>query len=283
MKTLSIARILYQHFPEHGLLPSCAFKRTGEGEKYILEKQEKKLILCKSYNAKIFRRYLISRQYKLLKSLNKNIAPYPIFYIPGWIGVDYLTGKIKKTLPPLNKLVSLLYDLHQQPNFGWRVCILPFIQHYWEKSNPKRKTRLWLRTLKFFVRYGEPKFFKLSPLHMDIHPANIVYTRHGIKFIDWEYAGDGDVALELSLIPTEKESQRKKMVIYYSKKASVSPNDLWSRTRMWRPWVLVLIASWYEYQAYKRESLYLLELADNYWKKITFMGSDFFHLFNKIK
>ena len=33
---------------------------------------------------------------------------------------------------------------------------------------------------------------------MDVHAGNIVHGEAGLRLIDWEYAGDGDVALELA-------------------------------------------------------------------------------------
>lgn len=35
---------------------------------------------------------------------------------------------------------------------------------------------------------------RLGPLHMDVHGDNIVRTASGLRLIDWEYAGDGDIA-----------------------------------------------------------------------------------------
>jgi thiamine kinase-like enzyme len=35
---------------------------------------------------------------------------------------------------------------------------------------------------------------------MDVHAGNIVHTEAGLRLIDWEYAGDGDIALELAAV-----------------------------------------------------------------------------------
>jgi aminoglycoside phosphotransferase (APT) family kinase protein len=35
---------------------------------------------------------------------------------------------------------------------------------------------------------------------MDVHAGNIVHTKAGLRLIDWEYAGDGDIALELAAV-----------------------------------------------------------------------------------
>ena len=39
---------------------------------------------------------------------------------------------------------------------------------------------------------------RLALLHMDIHGGNVIRHRDSLQLIDWEYASDGDVALELA-------------------------------------------------------------------------------------
>ncbi len=36
--------------------------------------------------------------------------------------------------------------------------------------------------------------------HMDVHAGNIIHNESGLRLIDWEYAGDGDIALELAAV-----------------------------------------------------------------------------------
>lgn len=35
---------------------------------------------------------------------------------------------------------------------------------------------------------------------MDIHPGNLLATGEGLRLIDWEYAADGDVALDIAAL-----------------------------------------------------------------------------------
>jgi aminoglycoside phosphotransferase (APT) family kinase protein len=35
---------------------------------------------------------------------------------------------------------------------------------------------------------------------MDVHAGNIIHSESGLRLIDWEYAGDGDIALELAAV-----------------------------------------------------------------------------------
>ncbi|STF87205.1 Thiamine kinase [Escherichia coli] len=48
--------------------------------------------------------------------------------------VDYLPGEVKTYLPDTNELAGLLYYLHQQPRFGWRITLLPLLELYWQQS-----------------------------------------------------------------------------------------------------------------------------------------------------
>lgn len=38
---------------------------------------------------------------------------------------------------------------------------------------------------------------------MDVYVGNLVYSVLGLKFIDWEYVGDGDIVLELVVVWVE--------------------------------------------------------------------------------
>ena len=55
---------------------------------------------------------------------------------------------------------------------------------------------MYLAMARVAHREGYPE---ISPLHMDVHAGNLVHSASGLKLIDWEYAGDGDIALELAV------------------------------------------------------------------------------------
>lgn len=97
-------------------------------------------------------------------------------------------------------LTNLLYDVHQQPRFGWRVTLAPLLAQYWQTCDPARRTPRWLRWHQRLRRRGEPRPLRLAPLHMDVHAGNIIHSEFGLRLIDWEYAGDGDIALELAAV-----------------------------------------------------------------------------------
>lgn len=110
------------------------------------------------------------------------------FYTPGWMAVEYLHGVVNSALPDADELAALLYHLHQQPRFGWRIALSPLLAQYWSCCDPARRTPFWLRRLKQLQKNGEPRPLRLAPLHMDVHGDNIVLTSAGLRLIDWEYA-----------------------------------------------------------------------------------------------
>lgn len=57
--------------------------------------------------------------------------------------------------------------------------------------------------LKRLRKARELRFLRLSLLYMDVYVGNLVYSALGLKFIDWEYVGDGDIALELAAVWVE--------------------------------------------------------------------------------
>jgi beta-N-acetylhexosaminidase len=81
---------------------------------------------------------------------------------------------------------------------------------------------------------------------MDVHAGNIVHTSGGARLIDWEYAGDGDVALELAAVWTESDAARLTLIREYARVAHIDADALARQVRRWRPWVIMLMAGWFE-------------------------------------
>nr|VXZ86152.1 Thiamine kinase [Klebsiella pneumoniae] len=63
---------------------------------------------------------------------------------------------MKSELPASPQLSGLLYDLHQQPRFGWRVSLTPLLAQYWQRCDPARRKPRWLRWHQRLRRQGEP-------------------------------------------------------------------------------------------------------------------------------
>ncbi|EPT7105955.1 thiamine kinase [Klebsiella michiganensis] len=207
------------------------------------------------------------RQYHVLSRLPDSLAPAPVFYSPAWMVVEYCSGDVVNALPECPALAGLLYHLHQQPRFGWRIALRPLLERYWQQCSPARRTPQWLRWHKRLLRRGEPRPLRLAPLHMDVHAGNIVHGEAGLRLIDWEYAGDGDVALELAAVWIEPAAHRR-LAAEYARRASIDEPQLWRQIQRWRPWVQLLMAGWYERRWQQTGDRQFIALADEVWRQL---------------
>lgn len=263
---LSRDALLSREFPHYQVVASP--ESTGlSGSSCILQQGERRLVLRQHHTANAPESDFL-RQYHALRQLPASLAPQPVFYTPGWMAVDFLAGEIKSVLPADQPLVALLYDLHRQHRFGWRLSLLPLLDQYWQQCDPSRRTPLWLRRLQRLRRQGEPRPLRLSPLHMDVHAGNIVHTAQGLRLIDWEYAGDGDVALELAAVWTTNNSARRRLTLAYAERALMAPERLWQQVMRWRPWVLMLMAGWFECRWQQTGDEQFITLANDIWQQL---------------
>ncbi|WP_437430546.1 thiamine kinase [Yokenella regensburgei] len=208
------------------------------------------------------------RQYRALKKLAPGIAPRPCCWLGEWMAIEYLPGEVDETLPEPQVLAALLNALHHQPRFGWRILLLPLLEDYWMRSSPSRRTLFWLRTLQKMRRQGEPRPLRVAPLHMDVHAGNLVRQEQGLRLIDWEYAGDGDVAMELASVWLETENQRTALVEAYARRAAIDTEMLHRQVRRWRPWTGMLMAGWYESRWQQTGDRQFITLADAAWHQL---------------
>jgi len=207
----------------------------------------------------------LSRQYRALKRIPAEIGPRPVCLSDGWLIVHWLAGEVKSDIGSLPVLSTMLYHLHRQRRFGWRISLLPLLDHYWQSAAPARRSLLWLRCLKRMKKRGEPKSLRLAPLHMDVHTGNLVHQADGLKLIDWEYAGDGDIALELAAIATANGVDSETLVNAYAKASHIDVKTLRRQVYRWQPWVMMLMASWYECRWQQTQDRTFLTLADEAW------------------
>lgn len=263
---LSRDALLSREFPHYRIVASPETSGLS-GSSCILQNAERRLVL-RQHHAPDAPESEFLRQYHALRQLPATLAPKPVFYTPGWMAVDFLAGEIKSVLPSHRPLATLLYDLHQQRRFGWRLALLPLLEQYWQQCCPSRRTPFWLRSLKRLRRQGEPQPLRLAPLHMDVHAGNIVHAEGGLKLIDWEYAGDGDIALELAAVWTPDNQQRHQLTQVYAELAHIAPEILWRQTLRWRPWVLMLMAGWFECRWQQTGDEQFITLANETWLQL---------------
>lgn len=256
---------LSRYFPHYR--PVAEGQSGLSGGSVIIESPTQRLVLRRHHDPDAPQAHFL-RQYHALSRLPESLAPKPRFYLNGWMAVDYVPGEIKSGLPGADELASLLYYLHQQPCFGWRICLLPLLEQYWQGSDPARRTPRWLRELKRLRKRGEPRPLRLAPLHMDVHAANIVHGPAGLRLIDWEYAGDGDIALELAAVWVDDVEQHRQLVDAYAVSARIDGHKLWQQVRRWYPWILMLKAGWFEYRWQQTGERQFISLADATWRQL---------------
>lgn len=210
----------------------------------------------------------LKRQYRALKHLRAGLGPRPVCLSDNWLIVEWLDGEVKSEPAPALTLSNLLYQLHQQPCFGWRINILPVLEHYWQHAAPSRRSLLWLRCLKSMKKRGEPRPLRLAPLHMDIHSGNIVHHPDAMRLIDWEYAGDGDVALELAATCAANGVADDSLILAYAQRSQIAVRTLKRQAKRWQPWAIMLMASWYECRWQQTQDRTFLALADEAWSRM---------------
>ncbi|HKS35173.1 MAG TPA: thiamine kinase, partial [Enterobacteriaceae bacterium] len=247
-----------------GYQPAAAQTLEGlSGGGCLIVRDEQRLVLREQRQSALSHAQFL-RQYRALRRLPDTLAATARFCAAGWMAVDYLPGEVKTTLPDATALACVLSQLHHQPRFGWRVLLQPLLEQSWQTCDPGRRSPGWLRELKRLSAQGEPQPLRLSPLHMDIHPGNLVHTADGLRLIDWEYAGDGDIALELAAVWSE---DRKALVMAYAREAGIDAALLWRQVLRWRPWVLMLMAGWYECRWQQTGDRQFITLADEIWRQ----------------
>lgn len=263
---LTRAALLAREFPHYRIVASPETSGLS-GSSCLLRQGEKRLVLRQHHTPDAPESAFL-RQYHALRQLPSRLAPKPVFYTHGWMAVEFLAGEIKTVLPAHRPLASLLYDLHQQRRFGWRLSLRPLLEQYWQQCSPSRRSPFWLRCLHRLRCNGEPRPLRVAPLHMDVHPGNIVHGANGLQLIDWEYAGDGDIALELAAVWTADNHQRSLLTAAYAQQANITPERLWRQTMRWRPWVLMLMAGWFECRWQQTGDEQFIMLADETWRQL---------------
>jgi len=254
--------VLSRFFPRYS--PVAGLGQNGlSGGSCIISDGVRRLVLRQPHDPDAPARDFL-RQYRTLSRLPKTVVPAPLFYSPGWLVAEYCDGEMKSTLPECPQLAGLLYHLHRQSRLGWYVALAPLLERYWLACDPTRRTPLWLRWHKRLLQRGEPRPLRLAPLHMDVHAGNIVHTKAGLRLIDWEYAGDGDIALELAAVWIAPAAHRQ-LVTAYARLARIDERLLWRQVQRWRPWVILLMAGWYERRWQQTGDRQFITLADETW------------------
>jgi len=208
------------------------------------------------------------REFRLLRKLSaQGMVAAPLAVNREWLLLPWQAGEpVTASLNTLRpSLLPLLNRLHHQPLTGYRLRLLPLLQRYWQLCEQRHYR--WQRALRRLQMRGEPQPLRLAPLHMDIHAGNLLHTPQGLRLIDWEYAGDGDVALELASL-LYASGERDCWLRDYAQMARLSLPVLRQQTARWQPWLELLAASWYQLRAEQSQDAQLIAAAQDAWQQL---------------
>lgn len=193
------------------------------------------------------------REYRILRKLRASgLVPSVYGCSRDWLLLEWLPGDVLGETAfdhSLESLVAVLGQLHHQPLTGYRLQLMPLLMRYWQRSQPCRRHLVWFRALRRLQRAGEPRPLRLAVLHMDIHRGNLIACQGQLRLIDWEYASDGDVALELAALINMQaldNVQQQRLITAYAAAQNIKRSELGRQIRRWQPWLALLATSWYE-------------------------------------
>lgn len=216
------------------------------------------------------------REYRLLRKLGRSgQVPQVLGCSRDWLLLSWQPG-VPLTPPQLveflEPLVGEVVKLHRLPLTGYRLQLLPLLMSYWQRSDARRRNKHWLRALQRCQRLREPRPLRLGVLHMDIHSGNLLADGDRLRLIDWEYAGDGDVALELAAMIAGNgldSAQQQRLIAYYSRLQHIDAERLREQAARWQPWLELLATSWYELRWQQSGEQHFHTLAAEGWQRVT--------------
>lgn len=215
------------------------------------------------------------REYHILRKLSgTDLAPAVYGFATEWLLLGWQPGEALDQpafLHLLEPVAAQVAALHSQPLSGYRLSLLRLLEQYWLLSCPARRHHGWLRALKELSKQGEPKPLRLALLHMDIHAGNVIRDQDRLQLIDWEYASDGDVALELAAIVAGNglnQQQQHQLTAYYAEQQKLDEQALKQQMQRWQPWLRLLMASWYELRWQQSQEPMFFSLAAEAWQRV---------------
>lgn len=212
------------------------------------------------------------REFRILKKLaHFGLTPPPVGANRQWLIVPWLQGEVfdpQRLSADYQQVSATLLRLHRLPLTGYRISISELLERYWQQCRLRdyRGFRYWQR----LRQQGEPRPLRLAPLHMDLHAGNLIQTEQGVRLIDWEYAADGDIALDLAAWVLNDPSHQDRWLNHYAQLSGIAPGHLQQQVRRWQPWLRLLAASWYQLRAEQSDTPQLHALARESWQTLAF-------------
>lgn len=265
-----LERVLARYLPAANSAAGCFSTLEGlSGTSYRLQTQQG-LFNARKLPEQPLPGLSLRRYHRVLKRLPAGMAPQPYALVEGWLLSHWLKGEAWSGALPTVELVHLLQRLHHQPLFGWPISLTSLLRYYWQQSSPTRRTCYWLRCLQHLLAKREPRPLRLAPLHMDVHAGNLIQQPGalGLGLIDWEYAGDGDIGLELATLLSCNTFVSDDFLPQYAYLSGLRVEALERQIVRWQPWVKLLVASWYECRWQQTNQPLFATLADQAWQEM---------------
>jgi thiamine kinase len=200
------------------------------------------------------------------------IAPRVIAYDKNGLLLTWLSGNTPdnrqfKQFAEQGALAKLLGTLHQHPPTGFPLQLKKQLRAYYQAIDKKRNYPRWQHLQRHFLHQPLPVPLKVSPLHMDIHALNLIMhpDQTTLSLIDWEYAADGDIALEIAALFSMNgwdSTTCDRFLSDYSQYAYTDAQQLAFQVRRWLPWVKYLALMWYEVRWQQTQDKKFLDFAD---------------------
>ncbi|MCG8710120.1 phosphotransferase [Brenneria sp. 4F2] len=212
------------------------------------------------------------REFHLLRRMAAaGFAPRPLLWENGWLIVEWVAGRVATAeefaaLLDNGVLARCLAGIHRRPRSGYPLALKPLFALHWQRMDDGRRSPALLRLHQHFQREAPPKPLAVAPLHLDVHAGNLLLTGENIMLIDWEYAADGDIGLEMAFIiranQLDADAQWRFLHRYQQQRPGFSLTSLQRQAERWLPWVDYLVLMWFEIRwRQTRQDKFLLELA----------------------
>ncbi|CAI0963462.1 Thiamine kinase [Serratia plymuthica] len=194
------------------------------------------------------------REARVLRRAGEGLGPQVLVQNNQWIILEWLAGDVvtEAHFTRLNQhgeLARWVARLHRRPLSGYPLNLHSQFARYWQQLDRRRLTPAWLRLHQRFLQARLPSPLKIAPLHMDIHPGNLIAQGEGVRLIDWEYAADGDIALEIAALFRSNAwsaANQRHFLQHYSLQGYNDLPLLSTQVQRWLPWVDYLMLLWFE-------------------------------------
>ena len=144
------------------------------------------------------------REARVLRRCAPGLGPWVFaqnnqWFILEWLEGDVVTDTEFAALNQRGELAAMAAELHRRPLSGYRLDLRRQFRRYWQQLDRRRLTPDWLRLQRHFTQRLTTATAPGAAAHG--HPSgNLLATGEGLRLIDWEYAADGDVALDIAAL-----------------------------------------------------------------------------------